>query len=373
LRPFIQQMEPNMPLPQLVPVATIAKWLPEIFPEGTANRTYLVRQMAAKTVFAMLYAGAVEGSERWLRPDQVTKMTDAQAGKTDDISREKWAARSLIPGGMKHLARRWYAANTREPIRDETLRAGLVALGAVVERAGLPTTSAKPRYALARDFADLLLRLGNAGGDSLALIAQWQASHLTANALNRINLLRRGTVASKSSERVRVSFPNGETHLMLPGPSTVIAKAVIEQFATRFLRQPGVIFVSESGNRVVARYDDVATSMRLRLDYSRNLPDIILADVHPDTPKLVFVEVVATDGAITAQRKAALSEVAADAGLSAGNTYFVTAFADRSASAFRKLVCELAWGTFGWFVSEPEKLLAFREGQATELAALFQY
>ncbi len=362
-----------MPLPQIVPVATIAKWLPEIFPEGTANRTYLVRQMAAKTVFVMFYAGAVEGSDRWLRPDQVTKMTDAQAARTDEELRERWTARSLTPAGIKHLAGRWYAANTREPIRDETLRAGLVPVGAVVERPGLPTTSAKPRYALSRDFADLLLTLARGTGDPLALIAQWQATHLTATALNRINLLRRGTVASGTSGRVKVTFPNGETRLMLPGPSTVIAKAVIEVFATRFLRQPGVIFVSESGNKVVARDDDVATSIRLRLDYSRNLPDIVLADVHPEAPKVVFVEVVATDGAITAQREAALSEVARDAGLGRENTYFVTAFADRSAPAFRKLVAELAWGTFAWFVSEPEKLLAFRQGETTELPALFKY
>src|SRR2546422_11568936 len=148
-------MEPAMPLPPLIPVTAIAKWLPEMFPEGTANRTYLIRQMAAKTIFVMLYAGAVESAGRWLRPDQVTKMTDSQARRADEPSREKWATKSVIPGEMKHLAGRWYAANTREPIRDETLRGGLVAVGAVVERGGLPTTSAKPRYALARDFAEL--------------------------------------------------------------------------------------------------------------------------------------------------------------------------------------------------------------------------
>ena len=76
-------------------------------------------------------------------------------------------------------------------------------------------------------------------------------------------------------------------------------------------------------------------------------------------PKLVFVEVVATDGAVTVQRKAALAQVASDAGFRPENVYFVTAFADRSASAFRKLVSEIAWGTFAWFMSEPEKLLAF--------------
>src|SRR5437588_9775698 len=99
LRAFTPKTEPIMPLPQLVPVANIERLLPDIFPEGTANRTYLVRQMSAKTVFVMLYAGAVEGTGRWLRPDQVTKMTNAQATKTDEVSREKWAVLSVKPGG----------------------------------------------------------------------------------------------------------------------------------------------------------------------------------------------------------------------------------------------------------------------------------
>ena len=271
-----------MPLSQVVPVATIAKWLPEIFPEGTANRTYLVRQMAAKTVFAMLYAGAIEGTGRWLRPDQVTKMTDAQAGKTDEKTREKWAVQSVSPGAMKQLAGRWYAANTREPIRDETLRAGLVAVGAVVERQGLPTTSAKPRYALARDFSDLLLKLASGTDDPLAAISAWQAAHLTAMALGRIDILRRGMAVSPTSERVRVTLPNGETGLMFPGPSTVITKAVIEQFATRFLRQPGLIFLSESGNKVVAHYDDVVNFYGAATGLLAQSAGHYLADIHPD-------------------------------------------------------------------------------------------
>jgi len=329
--------------------------------------------MAARTIVVMLYAGAVEGTNRWLRPDQVTKMTDSQAAKTDDRSREKWAVESVTPGGMKQLRGRWYAANTREPIRDETLRVGLVAVGAVVERTGLPTTSAKPRYALARDFVALLSKLKEAPAEPVALIAEWQAGHLTANALNRINLIRSGTVSSPTSERVKVSFPNGDTRLMLPGPSTIITKAVIEEFTAHFLRQPGVIFLSESGDKVVQRDDDLANSMGLKLDYARTLPDVILADVHPDSPKVIFVEVVATDGPITEQRKLALMQVAEQAKMKSEHVYFVTAFSDRSAPAFRKLVSELAWGTFVWFRSEPEKLLALRKGQTTELFSLFKY
>lgn len=362
---------PTLPLPPIVALPDIAKSLHEIFPAGTPNRNYVIREMAARTLFVMFYVGAVEGTGRWLRPDQITKMTTRQAAKTDSDARNKWAADSLMPGKLKNLVERWYAPNTREPIRDETLRSGLVAVGAVVERTDLPTTSAKPRYAIARDFADLLIRLSHDPADSQELVEQWRLRHLTASALSRITLLRAGTVRASSTERVIVTFPNGDTCSMHPGPSTTISKAVIEQFAPRFLREPGVVFLSESGAKVIRRHDELARALRLDLDYSRNLPDIIVADIDARSPKLVFVEVVATDGAITERRKQALLRVATDAGYETATVYFVTAFLDRSATAFRKLVSEIAWETFVWFVAEPDKLLAFRGGKTSELSSLF--
>ena len=45
---------------------------------------------------------------------------------------------------------------------------------------------------------------------------------------------------------------------MAPGPSSVIAKAVIEEFARRFLVNAAVVWVSESGAKVVARDDELA-------------------------------------------------------------------------------------------------------------------
>ena len=132
-----------MSLSPLVAVADIHERLQAIFPEGTANRNYVTREIAAKTVFVMLYIGAVEGAECWLRPDQVTRMTDAQAALATDQDREAWLAESMRPAAG-YIEGRWYAANTREPIRDETLREGLVRMGAVKERQGLPTTSPLP-------------------------------------------------------------------------------------------------------------------------------------------------------------------------------------------------------------------------------------
>ena len=47
-------------LPPVIPVSTIAKWLAKIFPEGTPNRTYVIREIAAKTLFVMFYVARVK-------------------------------------------------------------------------------------------------------------------------------------------------------------------------------------------------------------------------------------------------------------------------------------------------------------------------
>ena len=345
-----------MPLPPLLAVPDIQERLRAIFPEGTANRNYVTREIAAKTVFVMLYVGAVEGDDCWLRPDQVTRMTDSQAGRDADADRGEWARESTQPAKAE-IAGRWYAANTREPIRDETLRAGLVRVGAVREREGLPTTSPLGRYALTRDFAALLLP--TLRGEALPrAIGRWREDNLTAGALARIALLRRGAVAREG--HVPVTLPNGETRTMQPGPSSVISKAVVEEFAPRFLETPGLVWLSESGNRVVAQDDALAREIGLMIQPDRNLPDLMLVDLGPAEPVLVFVEVVATAGSMTEGRREALMAIAGAAGFEEDRVAFVTAYRDRSDRAFTASVSDLAWRTFAWFMSEPDTIMVLQ-------------
>ena len=84
-----------MALPALIAVSDIHEQLRVIFPSGTTNRNYPTREISAKTVFVMMYIGAIEGSDHWIRPDQVTRMTDAQAASTSDADREEW--REKVP------------------------------------------------------------------------------------------------------------------------------------------------------------------------------------------------------------------------------------------------------------------------------------
>ncbi|MBC7860023.1 MAG: hypothetical protein H7Z39_14900 [Burkholderiaceae bacterium] len=68
---------------------------------------------------------------------------------------------------------------------------------------------------------------------------------------------------------------------------------------------------------------------------------------------------VHSDGPITELRKRALLKIAADAGIPAARVLLVTAFEDRSSSAFKKRISELAIGSQVWFRSESDVLLAF--------------
>jgi len=360
---------PATKLPALPSVKEIQARLTLIFPDGLVNRGYLIREMAARTVYVFLYAGAIEGTERWIRPSNVYLMTSQQADQQDPEARKLWFVNST-KSKYRPEGTRWYADNSREPLRDETLRQGFIPTGAVVSRPGIPVTASTPRYALELGFCALFDP--NLLDAALAhAIDQWQVAHLSKGALARLALVSAGAGTAQEGS-VLVTFPNGETRSLSTGVSATISQAVIEQFAPRFLRSPAVIWLSESGNKVVSRDDKVATAIGFKIDQSKALPDIILVDMDaPGTGVLVvFVEVVATDGPVNEQRKDALAAIATDAGFNESHLAYVTAFTDRSASAYRKCVSDLAWHSFVWFASEPDHLVVLRAGTPSPIATL---
>ena len=322
--------------------------------------------MAASAVFVMLYIGAVEGSEKWLAPKHVMRMTAEQATIKEDAARATYGKDAMKPG-FRVAGVRWYEENSREPLRDETIRQGFINNNAVVERRGLATTSGFPRYALKGDFAALFAP--ELDDDALAqAVTAWQEANLSASARARVTLMRRGAVTT--GEGVLVTFPNGETRRMAPGPSSIISKGVLEDFAKRFLTQPAVLWVSESGAKVVARDDELARSLKLHITADRTLPDIILVDLGNGNAGdflLVFIEVVATDGPITPSRQAAMLQIAIEAGFASERVAFVTAYLDRSQSAFKRTVPELAWRSFAWFAGEPEHIIVMHDGASSSV------
>lgn len=344
-----------MSLPKLPDVAEIHTRLERLFTPGLEMRRNLVREMAAKTVFVFLYGGMVDGANCYLRPSHIYFFTENQAQKTGEEDRMQWLAQSRKPG-FRPEGSRWYADTTREPIRDETIRFGLLHIGAVGRLPGVAVTSSQPTYFLKADFASLF----NPDLDETALeaaITEWQKRHLTAAARARMALLAAGRM--KSDDEVRVDCPDGTVAKLSPGPSSIISKAVVEQFASSFVTAPALLWLSESGAKVRYQDEKTAQALGLDIDQSKVLPDIILANVG-DTGKdtqLVFVEVVASDGPMNQARRDALLQYITQAGFPEDQCLFGTAFEDRAGGAFKKCLPELAWGTFVWFRSEPECLM----------------
>jgi hypothetical protein len=287
-------------------------------------------------------------------------MTDAQAKRNGMRQRIEWwnAMRRSRPRG-EVIPGRWYADNSREQIRDETFRVWKQ-YGALIED-HLPTTSSKPRYQLAGDFADLF----NPGLGSAALrrlIREWQSSHLSGGARARIELLRRQTVGEQGSA---VKFPDGTTRTLSVGPSTVLLRAVVEEFAPRFLVKPVVLTLTESRRRFA--YEDIEQLRHLELEPSPRLtPDAILADLGTKSGalRLVFLECVATAGVMSDERVRSIKEWLSDAGFSECELVFGTVFADRGRGEYRKYASELAWGTLVWFASEPGALVLLLGGDS---------
>lgn len=353
-------------LPPYVPRDLVAKRLPLIFPEGTPNRVYCTRELAASTVFTLLYIGAIEHSSVRLGPVHVYRMTDVQSESRSDEERLSYRA-NLRKKSFEVPGKRWYADNTREPIRDETLREGLVAIGAVMEDKDVPTTSGKPRYALKSDLA-ALFDPALQGSALETAILKWQEDHLNKGALARVSLMRLGAA---DKEGVMVHFPNGETRMLAHGPSSLISRAVVEVFAPQFLEKPAVLWLSESSNKVAMQDLRMASSIGLDIEAQKNLPDLILVDLGPTHPLIVFIEVVATDGAITARRQEALFGLTDKGGFKRSQVAFVTAYSDRESAGFKKTITGLAWGSFAWFMSEPDKVFMLRNG-SSQLSKLNQ-
>jgi hypothetical protein len=313
-----------------------------------------MREMAARTIFTMLYVDAIEGYG-WLRPNQITRMTDEVASQRRSADRRAWKNESLQRHGA--IPGRWYADNTREPIRDETLRYGLLTVGAVIEREGVKTTASTPRWALAEDFANLFLCPAR---EFRTRARAWRDAHLTRGALARLAAVQAGLADGRTGE-ILVKLPNGRTRVLAPGESSVISKAVIEDFAPRYLERPALVWLSESSRKEEAADIDIARLVHLDLSESRILPDIILVDLAPPDPWFLFVEVVATDGPVNETRKRDLSALLRSGGHSLHNAAYLTAFLDRGEAAFRRLASQIAWESFVWFASEPDRIIQLRD------------
>ena len=332
-------------IPSLISLKEVSKRLEVIFPEGIPDRNYFIREISVKTIFVFLYIDAVEGSETWLAPKHVLRMSDKQSRLQEVEQRIEYALACMKPG-YQPISIPWYRENTRESIRDETIN-GLSDMGIIELRPGIPTTSSKGRYQLKKIFADLFK-----DSSSKDDIEKWRRNYLSESHLAKVRIMKR----MSSEDQIHIILPSGISRKMEAGPSSILTKAIVEEFGQVHLKKPVVIWISESSKKVIAEDDDLMRSIGIPIDQKTLLPDIVLADTGRNELLLIFVEVVATDGPMTQKRSKDLMQLCLKAGFTKQQVLLVSAFSDRNSAAFRRRFSAIAIDSLIWFASEPEVL-----------------
>ena len=337
----------SKPLPD---IKNIQDRLEFIFPEGISDRNYVIREMAAKVIFVMLYINAIESYNVWMAPKHVYRFTFQQIRMQEDNQRTRYTI-DCMRSGFKSEGIPWFADNTREPVRDETLKNGLISKNAAIIKPDVPTTSSKGRYALKQEFANLFLLDETSFSDAAH---EWQKNYLSKSELSRVEILR---ATHHTENDIAIQLPNGENRYLSPGASSTITKAVVEELAKRFFINPQVLWISESGNKVSIQDDILMKKIGLPINQAKLLPDIVIADLGRPNVLIAFIEVVHTDGPMTEARKKDLLAMTSKAGFAPQHTVFITAFEQRNSPALKRRLPAIATDTLIWCMAEPDLLI----------------
>jgi hypothetical protein len=185
--------------------------------------------------------------------------------------------------------------------------------------------------------------------------------HLSPEEMARVEHARRELAAYPDQDRILVQLPKDKVISLPLGPRAEIAKAVIEDFAHRFLCAPEVLFVKDSSGHVAVRNEDLSRSIRLDISQDKHLPDIVLVDLESQGPLVVFCKVVATEGPINEDQKRALLKFARKNGLRYADIALVTAYRDRKSVVFKDSFHVQAWGSFAWCDTEPDHIIVLHK------------
>ena len=236
-----------------------------------------------------------------------------------------------------------YAPNTRETIRRQTIHqfvdAGIALYNP--DKPGRPVNSPAAVYQIEPAALDLMQSFNTKA---------WH-SKLTAYLATRQGLATKYAHERKQN-LVPVRVAPGKKIKLSPGEHSELIRAIIENFAARFVPGAVLIYAGDSGEKW--GYFDAVLLAKLGIDVDAHgkMPDVVLH--YPEKNWLVLVESVTSHGPVDGKRHSELRRLFA--GSSAGLVY-VTAFPNRSTMS--RYLGAIAWETEVWIADAPSHLIHF--------------
>jgi len=248
----------------------------------------------------------------------------------------------IMDWAREHYSKQ-YAPNTRETIRRHTMHqfcdAGVARCNPdAPER---PVNSPKTVYQIEPAALALLRTFGTpAWQDNLAL---WLAQ--------RDTLVARYAKV-REQRRIPVAIAPGKKITLSPGEHSELIRAIIEDFAPRFVPGGVLIYAGDTQDKWGYFDADRLATLGVHVNTHGKMPDVVLH--YTEKNWLILVESVTSHGPINGKRHAELARLfaAATAGL-----VYVTAFPDRSLMG--RYLGEIAWETEVWVADAPSHLIHF--------------
>ena len=236
-----------------------------------------------------------------------------------------------------------YAPNSRETFRRQTVHQ-LVAAGIALynpDDSARPVNSPKAVYQIAPDALTLLRAFGTAAWNKK--LAKYLRSRPT---------LTLRYAKEREMKKLPVKLGTGETIRLSPGAHSELIKAIIEEFAPRFVPGGVLIYAGDTGEKWGYFDKELLARLGVAVDGHGKMPDVVL--YYPEREWLLLVESVTSHGPVDGKRHEELALVFAK---SRAGLVYVTAFPSRSIMA--RYVGEIAWETEVWCADAPSHLIHF--------------
>jgi hypothetical protein len=236
-----------------------------------------------------------------------------------------------------------YAPNTRETFRRQTMHQ-LMAAGVALynpDEPGRAVNSPRAVYQIEPDTLALLRSFGT---------AKWNRS------LQRYLKTRQTLAARYAREREMKKLPvqlaTGETIRISPGNHSELIKAIIEEFAPRFVPGGVLIYAGDTGEKWGYFDKGRLAGLGVELGGHGKMPDAVL--YYPEREWLLLVEAVTSHGPVDAKRHDELAKLFAR---SRAGLVYVTAFPSRT--KMTRYLGEISWETEVWCAESPSHLIHF--------------
>ncbi len=236
-----------------------------------------------------------------------------------------------------------YAPNSRETFRRQSIHQ-LVAAGIALynpDNPARPVNSPKAVYQIEPDTLTLLRNFGTAA---------WNAN--LAKYLKTRKTLTARYAKEREMKKLPVKLGTGDTIRLSPGAHSELIKAIVEEFAPRYVPGGVLIYAGDTGEKWGYFDKELLAKLGVEVDGHGKMPDVVL--YYPEREWLLLVESVTSHGPVDGKRHTELADLFAK---SKAGLVYVTAFPSRTIMA--RYLGEIAWETEVWCADAPSHLIHF--------------